>query len=82
MKLDIATLMGNYCFPIVACIYISWFCKYIIDKNREDVKELNKEHKEEILLFRNELISFKDEVKDALENNTKVMEKLCDKLDN
>ena len=72
--MDIAALIGNYAFPIVACIAMAWYCKDISDKNREDVKELNRQHTEEMMVF-------KDEIKKALNNNTMALEKLCDKLD-
>ena len=73
--MDFASLIGNYAFPIVACFAMAWYCKDTSDKNREDVKELNKEHTAEMM-------EFKDEIKKALDNNTKALEKLCDKLDN
>ena len=73
--MDIAALIGNYAFPIVACIAMAWYCKDTSDKNREDVKELNRQHTEEMMVF-------KDEIKKALDNNTMALEKLCDKLDN
>ena len=73
--MDIASLIGNYAFPIVACIAMARYCKDTSDKNREDVKELNKQHTEEMM-------EFKDEIKKALDNNTMALEKLCEKLDN
>jgi len=72
--MDIATLLGSYCFPIVACICMAMYVKYITDNNREDTKELNKKHTEE-------MSAFKDEIKEALNNNTIALTKLCDKLD-
>lgn len=69
------TLLGSYCFPIVACIVMAWYVRHVTDQNREDTKELNKQHTEEMTAFR-------DEIKTALNNNTLALNKLCDKLDN
>lgn len=72
--MDIATLLGSYCFPIVACIIMAMYVKYITDNNREDTKALNEQHTKEMSVF-------KDEIKDALNNNTLALTKLCEKLD-
>lgn len=72
--MDWATLIGSYAFPIVACVAMAWYCKDTSDKNREDTKELNKQHSEEMM-------AFKDEIKVALNNNTIALTKLCEKLD-
>lgn len=71
---DIMSLLGNYAFPIVACIAMAWYCKDTSDKSRQDVMDLNEKHTQEMM-------AFKDEIKEALNNNTKALEKLCDKLD-
>lgn len=80
--MDIATLLGSYAFPVVACIAMAWYCKDVSDKNREDIKEINSQHITDIKELDNqhsdEMIVFKD----ALDNNTKALERLCDKLDN
>lgn len=68
-------LISSVAFPIVACIGMAFYVKYITDKNREDTKELNKQHTDEMLIF-------KSEIKQALDNNTIALQKLCDKLDN
>lgn len=68
-------LISSVAFPIVACIGMAFYVKYITDKNREDTKELNKQHSDEMLVF-------KSEIKQALDNNTLALQKLCDKLDN
>ncbi len=72
--MDIATLLDSYCFPIVACICMALYVKYITDNNREDTKELNKKHTEE-------MNAFKDEIKEVLNNNTIALTKLCEKLE-
>lgn len=73
--MDIATLLGSYCFPIVACIVMAIYVKHITDTNREDTKELNLQHTKE-------MTEFKDEIKLALNNNTMALNRLCDKLEN
>lgn len=72
--MDVANLLGNYCFPIVACIVMAWYVKYTTDKQSEETKTLNENHTKEML-------AFKDEIKRALENNTKAIEKLCEKIE-
>lgn len=71
--MDIATLLGSYAFPVVACIAMAWYVKDSSDKNRETTKQLNEQHTTEML-------AFKDEIKEALNNNTLALNKLCDKL--
>lgn len=71
--MDILSLIGNVAFPIVACVAMGWYVKDTTDKQREDTINLNKEHTQEMMLF-------KDEIKEALNNNTRALEKLCDKL--
>lgn len=72
--MDIATLLGSYAFPIVACIGMAWYCKDASDKNREDTKALNEQHSKE-------MNAFKDEIKEALNNNTIALTKLCERLE-
>lgn len=71
--MDIATLLGSYCFPIVACIVMAIYVKDITIASREDTKELNKQHTEEMMIF-------KDEIKEALNKNTDAINKLCEKI--
>lgn len=67
---DIATLITTVGFPIVACLFMGWYVKYQTDNYREEVKDMQKEHKEEIT-----------KVTEALQNNTLALQRLCDKLD-
>lgn len=68
------SVISSLGFPIVACIYMAKYVKEQNRANREDVKELNKQHSEE-------MNAFKSEIKEALNNNTMALNKLCDKLD-
>lgn len=65
--LQMITTVG---FPIVACLFMGWYVKYQTDNYRAEVKDMQKEHKEEIT-----------KVTEALHNNTIALQKLCDKLD-
>ena len=40
-KMDILQLLGSYCFPIVACLGMGWYVKYITDKNMAETSKLN-----------------------------------------
>lgn len=62
--------IGTVGFPIVCSGAMMWYVKYITDKNREEISNITEQHKEEI-----------SEVTQALNNNTLVIQKLCDKLE-
>lgn len=72
--MDIATLLGSYAFPVVACLGMAWYVKYITDKNSKETSELNAQHTKVML-------AYKDELKDAINNNTLVMQRLCDTME-
>lgn len=72
--MNIESLIGNYAFPIIACIVMAWYIKYITDKNKEDMDNLNKKYQDVIY-------EYKDELKNTINNNTRVMQMLCDKID-
>lgn len=57
---NIVTIISAVGFPIVACISMGWFVKYLIDNNNKKISEITT----------------------ALNNNTLVVQKLCDMLDN
>ena len=71
---NIASIIATIGFPIVACIAMAIYVKYITDQQRHETKELNATHTAEML-------AFKDEMKEALNNNTLALQKLCDRLD-
>lgn len=71
---NIASIIATIGFPIVACIAMAVYVKYITDQQRQETKELNAQHTSEML-------AFKDEMKEALNNNTLALQKLCDRLD-
>lgn len=63
-------LISTLGFPIVMCGAMAWYVKYITDANREQINEMNSQHKEEM-----------SDVVSAINNNTLVIQKLCDKLE-
>ncbi|MBO5919005.1 MAG: hypothetical protein J6Q34_00735 [Bacteroidales bacterium] len=70
IEMDVIQLISSVGFPIVACLGMGWYVKYQTDSYREEVKDMQKEHKEEI-----------QKMSDALNNNTAALQRLCDKLD-
>lgn len=67
---SIMTLIGSYGFPILACCAIAWFFYKTTENYRNDLKEINASHKEEVKAMT-----------DAIANNTLVIQKLVDSLD-
>lgn len=67
---EIFAAIGQYAFPIVACVMMGWYVKYTQDNYRKDIQELSKNHKEEI-----------DKVTSALNNNTLALQKLTDVIE-
>ena len=68
--MDWIQLVSSLGFPIVACIAMGWYVKYQTDNYRNEVKDMQTQHKEEIT-----------KVTEALNNNTLALQKLCDKLE-
>ena len=66
----ILTAIGTVGFPIVACCAMAYFFTKVNDNYRNDIKELNASHKEEVKAMT-----------DAITNNTLVIQKLVDSLD-
>ena len=66
----IITLVGSLGFPIVACIAMGWFFAKVNDNYRQDIKEIQTTHREETKTMT-----------EAINNNTMVLQKLCDRLD-
>lgn len=56
-------------FPIVMCGAMAYYVKYITDKNREQIENINEKHATEI-----------NEITTAINNNTLALQKLCDRL--
>ena len=65
--MDILQLIGQYAFPIVACVAMGWYVKDQGDKNREQLDKIMEAHKLEI-----------KEITSALNNNTLALQRLTD----
>lgn len=66
----ISNMVSTLGFPIVLCGVLIIGFKYMFDKFMERNAQITQEHKAEM-----------DAVTTALNNNTVVLQKLCDKLD-
>lgn len=64
-------LISNQGFPIACCIALFFYVKYQNDTNREEMKAQREEHAKEV-----------QELTKAVNNNTLVIQKLCDNLHN
>lgn len=64
---QIWSAIGQYAFPIVACVVMGWYVKYIQDNYRKDISDISTRHKEEM-----------DKVTQALNNNTLAIQRLTD----
>jgi len=67
---QIWSMIGQYAFPIVACVLMGWYVKYIQDNYRKDINEISVRHKSEM-----------DDVTKALNNNTLAIQKLTDYIE-
>ena len=67
---EIMTMISTVGFPIVAAVGLGWFCKYMIDKNNENINRMFDMYEKS-----------NSENRQAIEKMTVAVEKLCDKLD-
>ena len=63
-------IISSLGFPIMAAIACGWFIKYQMDQYKQDLKDIRIEHKEEI-----------KDLQEVITQNTLVLQKLCDRLD-
>lgn len=61
------TLIGSVGFPIVACLAMAYYVKYITDKNRDQIDAIIQQHRQEM-----------SDVITAVNNNTLALQKLSD----
>ena len=66
---QIWSAIGQYAFPIVACVVMGWYVKYREDKHSQEIHEINQDHKEEV-----------NKMTDAVNNNTLALTQLIDYL--
>lgn len=74
---DIVTLISTVGFPICACLGLGWYVKHQTDCYREDVKEMQRQHKEEMSTVTDAL----NNNTSALLNNNNLMQRVLDRLD-
>lgn len=67
---DITTLISTVGFPIAACLGMGFFIKYIIDMNNKTMSDI-----------RAEQANINRSMQQAINNNTKALQELIDKLD-
>lgn len=67
---DIATMISTLGFPIVACICLGWFCKYMIDQSNHNVERMFAMYDKA-----------NTENREAIKACTEAVNKLCDKLE-
>lgn len=67
----ITSLIGSIGFPIVMCLILIYYIKYLTEKNTEALTQIMNSHKSESMDF-----------KVAIDNNTKAIEMLSAKIDN
>lgn len=67
--MDWIQLVSTLGFPIVMCGAMAWYVKYSTDESNKRIDALNDTHKTEV-----------NSIKDALNNNTLVLQKLIDKM--
>ena len=67
---EISTLISTVGFPIVACIGLAWFCKYMIDQNNKHIEKMFEMYDKATT-----------ENRQAIEACTKAIDRLCDRLD-
>ena len=64
------TIISSLGFPIEACIACGFFIKYMLDTFLKQIQSVREEHKEEV-----------QKMTEAINNNSMVIQKLVDKLD-
>lgn len=70
MNIDIMTAISTLGFPIVACIALGWFCKYMIDNNNKNIEKMFSLYEKS-----------NEENREAIKALTEVVEKLNDNLE-
>lgn len=72
--MDWITIITTVGFPIACCIALAFYVQKITESNRNDVKELNLHHNQEMLEFKTELM-------ETINKNTQAIMKLSEKID-
>lgn len=67
---EVATLISTLGFPIVACVGLGWFCKYMIDNNNRNIEKMFEMYDRS-----------NEENREAIKALNDSVSRLCDKLD-
>ena len=67
---NITQLITTLGFPVVACVCMGYYVKYITDRNREEIHSLNEQHRQEMA-----------EITQAVNNNTLALTSLKDYIE-
>ena len=67
---DVVSVISSLGFPIVACIGLAWFCRYMIDTNNKNIEKM-------FALYEKS----NEENREAIKALTNVVEKLNDNLE-
>lgn len=67
---DILTAVQTVGFPIVCCVGLGYYVKYMTDKNKDEIARISELHREEM-----------ESLSQALNNNTIALTRLCEKMD-
>ncbi len=67
---DVATMISTLGFPIVACVGLGWFCKYMIDNNNRNIEKMFEMYDRS-----------NEENREAIKALNDSVSRLCDKLD-
>lgn len=84
--MDLLQILQSFGFPIFCTVVLGLYVVSKDKQNREDRKEENRLHKEEIQELNKqhneEMRAFKDEIKEAINNNTVALNLLKESLQN
>lgn len=84
--MDFVNILQSFGFPIFCTVVLGAYVVKRDNQNREDRKEENRLHKEEIQELNKqhneEMRAFKDEIKEAINNNTNALNLLKESLQN
>lgn len=67
---DVVTIISTLGFPIFSCLALGWFVKYQTDTNNKTMSDLRAEQANQ-----------NRTMQQAINNNTKALQELIDKLD-
>ena len=67
---DLVSIISSLGFPIVACIGLAWFCRYMIDTNNKNIEKM-------FALYEKS----NEENREVIKALTNVVEKLNDNLE-